>query len=221
MHSPVLAPMRTSTAPVLRKNAAHGRRYGTYSETYVTEVHKWRFHFYGVIHKVFRNVGEFDFPIVFAPLETYLDGFKVEYHAISDLPQNVLADLRANDEIEEGWNFISDGEIHIFYDESTSLVRQRFTIAHEWGHVFQKLDWEFKAAMEAIPNPKERQLIIESVANHFAAYYLVPFPLLNREYFDAHDTVGNKYTPLLARRFNVSEQVITYHMLNFAKKLKR
>ena len=183
-------------------------------------VHKWRFHFYDIIHKVFENVGQFDFPIVFTPLEQYLDGFTVEYHDIRELPSDLLTDLRADDEIEEGWNFIRKGTIHIFYDPSVPQTRQRFTIAHEWGHVFQKLDWEFKQDMEAIPDVREQKRIIESVANHFAAYYLVPFPLCRREYQEAVNAHGNGVLNIrLAERFNVSEEVIYNYMLNFRKRL--
>jgi len=185
-------------------------------------VHKWRFHYYGIIHSVFKSAGEFDFPIVFAPLENYLDGFSVEYHNIGDLPSDLLSDLRYEDEVEEGWNFIHDGTIHIFYDATVYPKRQRFTIAHEWGHVFQKLDWEFKQDMEAIPDVLEQKRIIESVANHFAAYYLVPFPLFKRE---CEETIEiQTWYPLnsrLADRFNVSENVITNYMINFSKRLQK
>lgn len=216
-----LAPSRTQ-AVVLRQKTAHRRTYGNNSRTYMHMVHKWRFHFYDIIHKVFENAGQFDFPIVFAPLELYLDGFTVEYHDIRELPNDLLVDLRADDEIEEGWNFIHDGTVHIFYDSSVNQNRQRFTIAHEWGHVFQKLDWEFKQDMEAIPDIREQKRIIESGANHFAAYYLVPFPLFKREYEEAIEV--QTWYPLnsrLADRFNVSENVITNHMINFSKRLQK
>jgi len=214
-----LAPTR-SRATVLRQKTAHKRSYGRNSETYMSMVHKWRFHYYGIIHKVFENAGEFDFPIVFAPLEKYLDGFTVEYHDIGDLPSDLLSDLRHEDEVEEGWNFIHEGTIHIFYDANVHPKRQRFTIAHEWGHVFQKLDWEFKQDMEAIPNVHEQKRIIESVANHFAAYYLVPFPLFRCEYQEAMNARGNGgLHARLAERFEVSEEVINHYMLNFRKRL--
>ena len=193
--------------PVLRNKPARGRRYGRCSPRYMAAVHKWRFHFYGVIlNNVLRNGSTLELPFDFAPYEKFMEGFKVEYRDINDLPQEFLAELREAGEVNEGWNYIQDGVVYIFYDPTVSRERQRFTIAHEWGHVIQKLDEDFRMDMEAIPDATERTAIIESVANHMASFYLVPHPLLNREVRNIVPVTPNEDALVrkLAARFAVS-----------------
>ncbi len=181
-------------------------------------VFKWRFHFYGVLYDVLLKAKPLNLPLDFTALEKYMDGFTVEYRNIADLPEEFLADLRQAGEVKEGWNHIDtkNGIVYIFFDPNMSKERQRFTIAHEWGHVFQKLDSEFKADMESLPNAEERNAIIESVADHMAAFYLVPHPLLKAEATEAMRVYGieEAIVPRLAVRFAVSQAVISNSFMN-------
>lgn len=183
-------------------------------------VHKWRFHFYGVISDALENAEHFSIPMDFAPLEKYMDGFVVEYHDVADLPEDVLVDQCMNgDEVEEGWHCIDrqQGIIHIFYDPRVHPNRQRFTIGHEWGHVLQRCDFGFRSDMEAIPDPLERQAIIESVAGHIAAFYLVPHPILMSEVREVQRVYGDpgQLVLRLGLRFEVSEDVIMNSIMNY------
>lgn len=187
-------------------------------------VFKWRFHFYRVLDDVRHNASNRKPPYGFRALEDYMDGFRVEYLDIATLPSGFLEELRAEGEITEGWHFIdvASGVIYIFYDPTVSPERQRFTIAHEWGHILQRLDTEFKADVEAIPDAKERTEIIESVANHIAAYYLAPHPILKRE-LDAAVRDRNEESYIidrLAKRFRVSQQVISISFMNCRPRLQ-
>lgn len=208
-----------NTSVALHQKVAHGRRYGRYSPRYKAMVHKWRFHFYGVLYDVLSNASSLDLPLDFTALEKYMgDSFAVEYRDIADLPKDFLDHLREVGEIKEGWKYIDTkkGIIYIFFDPRVSMERQRFTIAHEWGHVFQKIDGDFKMDMEAIPNEEERNAIIESVANHIAAFYLVPHPLLKAEATEAMRVYGieEAIVPRLAVRFAVSQAVISNSFMN-------
>ncbi|MCR4278985.1 MAG: ImmA/IrrE family metallo-endopeptidase [bacterium] len=203
-------------SPVLRHKPTHGRMYGRRSLRYMLTVKKWRCHFYRVILDVLKNAGQFNFPLDFAPLEKYLDGFNVIYTDINELPEGTLKSMRGDDEIEEGWNIIDSTTIYIFYDANLSMQRQRFTIVHEWGHVFQKLDEEFKSDIEAMPNAEERKAVIESIADHFAAFYLAPDPLLKAEIREvkAHPS----FLPIqiqLAHRFDISPAAMEHRMTNY------
>jgi hypothetical protein len=216
---------RTARPPyelVLRKITRHKRGYGQNSPRYIATVRKWRFHFQNVIYDVLRNAGEFNFPIDFAPLERYCSGFEVQYH---EIPQDERAALLGGqEEIEEGWHYVdvAKGIIHIFYDPQVTKARQRFTIAHEWAHVLQHFDQSFKSDIEALPETDERCRIIESVANHTAAFYLVPRVILDQQIREvAEACTPNGYASALADRFNVSQEMMTNCLMNFTPIKKR
>lgn len=212
-----------SRRPVLREKPAHKQGFGQNSERYMFTVRKWRHAYYGLVHDILMEANQFNFPIDFSPIEQYFSNFSIEYHDIAELPSDFLAHLREEGEVEEGWNLVDKkaGIIHIFYDPNVSLQRQRFTIAHEWGHVIQKFDPPFKADMESIPDDAERNAIVESVANHFAAYYLVPHPILTHEIGCLGEMGVRTLYVELAQRFNVSEQMMQICLTNFRPKIKR
>ena len=82
----------------------------------------------------------------------------------SELPEEACEILR-NKNID-GMNLF-DKKLNsyvIFYDDSHSKSRQKFTIMHEIGHIQMKHNQESALA--------------ERVANHFAAYALAPTPLI-------------------------------------------
>lgn len=218
MHNDQALAFRPAVAPprVLRKKPAHGRMYGRRSLRYMLTVKKWRIHFYGVILDVLKQAGRFNLPLDFAPLENYFDGFNVHYVDINTLPTGTLAPMRGENEIEEGWNFIEGKNIYILYDANLSRQRQRFTIVHEWAHVFQKIDEEFKADIEAMPNAEERKAVIESIADHFAAFYLAPDPILKVELREVKQLSTSAPQAFeLARRFDISVVAMEHRMTNY------
>lgn len=207
--------------PAVRSTFSRQKFFKHYSSVYPAMVHKWRYHFYGIIDGLLQRLGTPDIPLSFLPLELYMQGWEVGYCDIKLVPPDLLPVCNIG-EVGEGWNLIRGKTIYLFYDPDVSPVRQRFTLGHEWGHVFQKLDGDFKMEMEALESDEERNAIIESVANYFAAYYLVPHSLLHRQLttaniFEPHLDV----IPSLARSFNVSEAVITYRMPIYTAMLKK
>ncbi|PIW37269.1 MAG: hypothetical protein COW24_01025 [Candidatus Kerfeldbacteria bacterium CG15_BIG_FIL_POST_REV_8_21_14_020_45_12] len=206
---------------VLQQNTAQKE----YSKQYKKMVHKWRHHFYGVIDNIIESHGNVSTPMNFEPLMAYFDGFKITHKSIEAVPQSILDAMRCDDEKAEGWNWINteNAEILIFFDPSVGTTRQRFTKAHEWAHVVQSFDGEFKADMESIEDDQERSAIIESVANHFAGYYLVPQSLvlyeLRNDPLELHKPTVNHTA--LACTFGVSEQVINYRLANVPIKQKQ
>ncbi len=213
----MLLPASLSVA-VVNKNKLFKKAYPQCSPLYMAMVRKWRYHFSGVLDRLFSRLDPaVSPPFDFAPLEGYMKGFVVRLHSIHDLPSDMLISKCSPDETEEGWYSIKGGAIHIFYDHTVTLSRQRFTIAHEWGHVFQKIDTEFKKDMEAVPDDAEREKIIESVANHFAAYYLVPDTHLDRELtrMNLFKTDTADYLPQLAQRFNLSPEAMCHRISNY------
>lgn len=200
---------------VLREKPVQFGTYGKNSSTYISMVSKWRHHFYGVIDHVHENACTAFPPVTFKPIREYFDGFVIRYYDISALPTEIGDTLRMEGEETEGWHQIDKkrGIIRIFYDKRVPETRQRFTVAHEWGHVFQSLDLSFKSDMESVSDPSERNRIIESVADHFAGYYLVPQNLLQRELgqFD-FQTSPDEHISYLANRFNVSNEAMTHRL---------
>ena len=203
----LLTAARRAAPPVLRKKAAHKYSYGRCSLHYMVTVKKWRQHFRGVVISIFQNAKRFGLPVTFDPIEQYMSGFEVQYHEITDLPSDLLARYRAPDEIAEGWNFIDQGIIHIFYDPTMQPERIRMTIAHEWGHVIQRLDGEFMADMEAMRDTEERDAIIESLAYKFANDYLMPEPVVRHKWLELqkwHEVLPNEHVASIAHTFSVS-----------------
>lgn len=104
-------------------------------------------------------------------LEEKIDVFalarKLNMHLI---PYSYLSDEQKA-KVESMEEFLKDGftlmrcingkwEFYTFYDDSVSMYRQRFTIAHEIKHVI---------FLEKEPNQKQ-----EGLADHFARYLLAP-----------------------------------------------
>jgi hypothetical protein len=86
-----------------------------------------------------------------------------------------------------------DGRYYIFYDDSASYVRQRFTIMHEIGHI--------------LLNHKEDSELAERLANHFAGYALAPTPLIGL--YGCEDYIET------AELFGVSEESAAYRISAF------
>ena len=69
--------------------------------------------------------------------------------------------------------------------------------------------------MEAIPDPEERNMIIERIACKFASDYLMPLPVLVFKFHQSRqerDVPYWRHTMLLADVFNVSKETMQYHL---------
>lgn len=113
----------------------------------------------------------------------------------------------------------SDGIIS--YNPSESLVRQRFTIAHELGHFLLHkktqdvfVDKQFQVHFRD-ENSTTGQDIQELEANAFAAAILMPKELLITEIRKHRFDLGDEFAlKELAKLFNVSLQAMSFRMAN-------
>lgn len=108
----------------------------------------------------------------------------------------------------------SNNDFTIFLPELTTSIRDRFTIAHELGHLFLHLpailENDTNAVMRAtrlIDNTNENQMRAEWEANWFAAGLLMPAAAM-RKYKD-------KGAEFISARFNVSIQAATIRLKSF------
>ena len=85
------------------------------------------------------------------------------------------------------------------------LVRQRFSLAHEFKHI---LDAPFGDVLYPGWRGLSADDRAEQVANHFAACLLMPKAWVRREYF----TYGVTSLPKLAARFEVSQAAMRYRL---------
>lgn len=154
-----------SGLPVLQKNKAHQTRFGKTSKRYQHKVCVWKFHFLGVVQELQRAFPPTSTPVDFVPMTSFLSGYNIHFHPFN--PLKVGVDF-------EGTNEIDGKDIHVYYSILVPPERQRFTAAHEFAHVLQRLDDAFLADMESIEDDDERSAIIESVADYVASFYLVP-----------------------------------------------
>jgi Zn-dependent peptidase ImmA (M78 family)/transcriptional regulator with XRE-family HTH domain len=121
------------------------------------------------------------------------------------------------------WNFPDEisglvvcegGKVCIGINEEHSKVRQRFSTAHELGHLV--LDWEQDLfvdfeGVESVPRYENdaEYLEQEKRANWFAADLLMPSAWL-REDFAEHQA----NLPLLSKRYEVSQQALWFRLLS-------
>lgn len=91
---------------------------------------------------------------------------------------------------------------HIFYNSTMIPSRQNFTKAHELGHYFLKHPLENGNAIycykQNVSEDNNQSLPrIETEANYFASYFLMPKRLLLSEYSSIADVLNiNPYCPL-------------------------
>jgi Zn-dependent peptidase ImmA (M78 family) len=108
----------------------------------------------------------------------------------------------------KGWHgalVSSETRAEIWYDDSVVLGRQRFTMAHELGHLMlHPLGLDYRAIHSA--GSKDRK---EVEADQFAAELLMPGWML-RAYMQATTDVGK-----LAEHFQVSEQAMAIRLQSY------
>ena len=112
----------------------------------------------------------------------------------------------------------ADGVVIIGVNSSHSIGRQRFTTAHELGHLILHKD-ENLHVDERSPigfRNEESSLATKDVeieANQFAAELLMPAELLEKEIAALPDDIeAEDAVVLLADRFQVSEQAMTIRL---------
>lgn len=94
------------------------------------------------------------------------------------------------------------GKVQLFINENEPLVRQRFSLLHEWKHV---LDFEHADVLHAKlgrGNAKLQADMIEWICNEFAGHVLMPTALVKRTWFATQDLT------LAANLFNVSTEAM-------------
>lgn len=96
----------------------------------------------------------------------------------SQLKQEACAELR-NKEINGLSLRTANGSCKIFYDDSHCKARQRFTIMHEIGHIQL--------------GHKEDSEYAEKCANYYAAYALVPTPMIYKLDCEDFMCIADKY----------------------------
>lgn len=132
-------------------------------------------------------------PIPLEQIAKYLD-FEIIYF---DFPEHISAITH-----------IENGKKHIGVNKNHAEVRQRFSIAHEFGHFIcghESYDHD-RTKTEGLPkylDPHNKQ---ELEADEFAAELLMPEFLLKNEKIDSILNVAKKY--------NVSEQAMCIQLMN-------
>ncbi|MEM4959302.1 MAG: ImmA/IrrE family metallo-endopeptidase [Nanopusillaceae archaeon] len=107
----------------------------------------------------------------------------------------------------------------IFINNQVPLVRKRFTIAHEIGHIVLK-HFE-RSEFIYVFHKEDCQNYFEEEANLFAGELLVPYGFLKQAIF--HYNIRDIHS--LAKFFNVSEQVVSikvrqYNLFDYIVKSK-
>lgn len=82
----------------------------------------------------------------------------------------------------DGFTLFMNNQYKIFYDNTKSVARIRFTLGHELGHIickheFQKVSDSYITTRNSEPKPNDS--IIETEANMFAARLLAPACVLH------------------------------------------
>jgi Zn-dependent peptidase ImmA (M78 family) len=124
-----------------------------------------------------------------------------------------------NDEIS-GLLLRTEESLIIGVAKEQSLARQRFTIAHEIGHILMHnfsdvhVDKNF-AVMFRSAQSSTAQDILEIEANTFAAELLMPESFIERELRNSVlDVEDDEQLRRLAKKYQVSAQAMTYRLHN-------
>lgn len=130
-----------------------------------------------------------------------------------------LQEVELEDEVS-GFFLIKGLTPHIGFNKFHSEKRQRFTIAHEFGHYILHskeiplfVDKGEKALYRNLES-STGEIDKEREANAFAAALLMPKTLLKREIDNCEPTLVESITDYLATKFNVSEKAMAYRLTN-------
>lgn len=75
---------------------------------------------------------------------------------------------------EDGFSFFDRGKYAIFINEKNPATRQKFTIAHEIGHIYLGHHKALRAQALSYTSPEDAQKQWETEANIFARNILIP-----------------------------------------------
>ena len=126
---------------------------------------------------------------------------------------NVQIKKAASDEFS-GVLYRKDGIAFMAISTKESQERQRFTVAHEFGHFFLHQDKntfiEFRnKTKDAVKSIKERE------ANQFAAALLMPKTFLEKDIKNlSRDSILENEIKYLAEKYKVSTDAMTYRLIN-------
>ncbi|MHB8394339.1 MAG: ImmA/IrrE family metallo-endopeptidase [Candidatus Dormibacteria bacterium] len=120
---------------------------------------------------------------------------------------------------------LDDGTAAIAVNSSHAPARQRFTIAHEIGHLLLHegrpvfVDRLVRVNLRHQPSAKPSRE--ETVANRFAAELLMPESILMGSIINLRDShvSGHDMIALLADRFQTSAQAMEYRLADFGLSL--
>ena len=126
------------------------------------------------------------------PIEKVAELFSIQVEPYPNFPDNISGTI-VN---QKGFMIIGVNSNH-------SIVRQRFTIAHELGHFLLGHELGEKIIDDVFDRPTDK----EKDANEFAVQLLMPIDFLKV------DVVKKMKIPDLARRYKVSEQTVSIRLL--------
>jgi len=107
----------------------------------------------------------------------------------------------------------------IAVEKTQTPTRQRFTVAHELGHLLLhngeelRVDTQFKLNMRS-PQSSTAEDIEEIDANAFAASLLMPQNFLRKDVADFLDIDDARQVLALSKRYQVSAQAMTIRLVN-------
>ncbi|WP_336849377.1 ImmA/IrrE family metallo-endopeptidase [Staphylococcus nepalensis] len=180
-----------------------------------------------VVTALTNQVENFDIYDVINDLEGFIEQFnvKVFYSNMDgfDFPNQI-----------SGYSIVnSQGYPEIVINANDSLVRQRFTMAHEFGHIIMHWDW-LNNQSEGLDKEKyeilfrkngfnnEYRDLKEVQANEFAAELLLPHKLIkqvigNIEDLKSNPISFNEMKKRVAAAFNVSESFANIQLLKIVQ----
>ena len=154
----------------------------------------------GYARKMARNVlkdcGITELPV---DLKKILDQKGYKYIEVDTFLDNIDAIFLKNE---------NDGKIFACVNASHHLHRQRFSLAHEFGHILLNHDLNYYRSYITIDNPPTTkthtatEAAFETEANNFAGELLVPLEMLKREFKKTNEIKE------LSKKFLVSQQVV-------------
>ncbi len=124
---------------------------------------------------------------------------------------------RAPSEEFSGLLIRKKGEALIGLNSKEAVTRQRFTIAHELGHLF--LHHTQKAFVDYLEhrNPSDKPLrnIKEKEADRYAAAILMPKTNMEKDFRKiVKGDFSTKHLKVLAKKYGVSEQAMNFRLIN-------
>lgn len=111
-----------------------------------------------------------------------------------------------------------DGRIYAAVNAKHHVYRQRFSLAHEFGHILLRHDVTYYKSDASLDNPPTEKSHsagspFEAEANAFAGELLVPLDMLKMEFKKTKDVQE------LSKKFLVSKEVIGIAISNHMKSL--